>query len=99
MSRLKDFSATNPTGSAPGMETLNHDVIRAAVENVAPAAVVAQAAPTAPAKTPLVPKTIRLPADLVDFIDYEYRPRHRKSQQEAYTEALEAFFRPMMGRR
>ncbi len=99
MTRLKDFSPANPTGAAPGMEPLNHDVIRAAVENGAPVvAAVAPSAPSAPAKTQLVPKTIRLPADLVDFIDYEYRPRHRKSQQEAYTEALEAFFRPMMGK-
>lgn len=90
MSRLSTFSPTNPTGNAPGMEPVRLDVLKAAVNNAAEP--VAQ-----PAKVvPLVSKNLRLPADLVDFIDFVFTKDNRMKKQDAYTQALEAYFRPKM---
>lgn len=99
MSRLKDFSPMNPTGNAPGMESVRLDLLRAAVRND-------QSPPPASEPTPppvppimaqaLVNKNIRLPSDLVEFIDFVYTKDKRMKKQDAYTEALEAFFRPLM---
>lgn len=102
MSRMKDFTPANPTGATPGMEpVVRLDVLRAGVDNIAPAP-----APTAPTSSPLgtsastppalINKNIRLPADLVDFIDYVYTKEQRMRKQDAYTQALEQFFRPLM---
>lgn len=112
MNRLRSFSTVNPTGDTPGMEPVRLDVLRAAVENVAPTPlkevpatppVAIAPAPVVPAPQPPLPplinKNIRLPADLVEFIDYEYTKDKRMKKQDAYTEALEAFFRPLMAQR
>lgn len=103
MSRLKDFSVINPTGSTPGMEPVRLDVLRAGVENAAPVpvdlpavAVVAPVVPPSPAIIPLINKNIRLPLDLVEFIDFVYTKDKRMKKQDAYTVALDAFFRPLM---
>lgn len=88
MTRLKDFSPTNPTGTAPGMEALNHGVIRAAVENVAPVVAASQLVVSAPTKTPLVPKTIRLTGTpQIPFVRVgagRGRIRYRQSDLDAY---------------
>lgn len=95
MNRMKDFTAQNPTGTAPGMEAVNIDVLKAAVANDGP--VVAISAPVATVSQPsLTPKNLRLPSDLVDYIDYVYTKDRRMKKQDAYTLALEAFFRPLM---
>ena len=98
MSRMKDFSAVNPTGDAPGMEPLVRlDVLRAAVDNTLPAPPqMSTNSPPTPVSAPLINKNIRLPADLVEFIDFTYTKDKRMKKQDAYTEALEAFFRPLM---
>jgi hypothetical protein len=105
MSRMKTFSATNPTGDTPGMEPVRLDVLRAAVQNTPPQTgepVTTPAPPQPPVATPapaavqLINKNIRLPADLVDFVDFVYTKERRLKKQDAYTEALEAFFRPLM---
>lgn len=90
MNRLKTFSTTNPTGDAPGMEPVRMDVLKAAVNNSPelPAA--------APKTAPLVSKNLRLPADLVEYVDYIFTKEHRLKKQDAYTQALEAYFRPKM---
>lgn len=92
MNRLKSFSVTNPTGDTPGMEPVRLDVLKAAVANVAPPETSTMPMPP----RPLVAKNIRLPADLVDFIDFVYTKEKRLKKQDAYTEALEAYFRPLM---
>lgn len=61
-----------------------------------PAPVVVQPTPPTIATTPLVNKNIRLPADLVDYIDFVYTKEKRLKKQDAYTHALEQFFRPLM---
>lgn len=107
MNRLANFSTINPTGERTGIEPVRLDVLKAVVNNVAdvktaPAAssdhpqpaLIAQPA-SAPA-VPLISKNIRLPADLVDFIDYIYTKEKRMKKQDAYTYALEQFFRPLM---
>lgn len=90
MNRLKSFSATNPTGEAPGMEPLRLDVLKAAVNNTADLS-----APT-PKAVPLVSKNLRLPADLVEYVDYIFTKEQRLKKQDAYTQAMEAYFRPKM---
>lgn len=103
---MMKFSTANPTGETPGMEPVRLDVLKAAVNN-APAppdtgsepAQRSQPAPLAaptPPPVPLINKNIRLPADLVDFIDYTYTKDKRMKKQDAYTDALEAYFRPLM---
>lgn len=107
MKQLMRFSTTNPTGDTPGMEPVRLDLLKAVVNNEAPQPVptpVAALAPEpvgipiapAPSATPLINKNIRLPADLIEFIDYTYTKDRRIKKQDAYTEALEAFFRPLM---
>jgi len=105
--RIKSFSPQNPVGDAPGMESVNVKFLEAVVANAAPLptpeplpapAVVASPVPV-PTPAPTVQrinKNIRLPADLVDFIDFEYARANRMKQQDAYTHALESFFRPLM---
>lgn len=94
MNRMKDFTANNPTGTAPGMEPVNLDMLKAAVAN--------EASPTSTSPAPaaaalaLTSKNLRLPADLVDFVDYVYTKDHRMKKQDAYALALDAFFRPLM---
>lgn len=90
MNRLKSFSTANPTGETPGMEPVRLDVLKAAVNNTAdlPA--------PAPKAVPLVSKNLRLPADLVDYVDYIFTKEQRLKKQDAYTQALEAYFRPKM---
>jgi len=97
--RLKTFSPQNPVGDAPGMESVDVKFLEAVVANTAPAEDAAPPSTPAQASMPAVRrinKNLRLPADLVDFIDYVYTPMRRIKQQEAYTQALEAFFRPIM---
>jgi len=89
MNRLKSFSVTNPTGDTPGMEPVRLDVLKAAVNNTPE-----QATPTA--KAPLISKNLRLPADLVEYIDFVFTKDNRMKKQDAYTQALEAYFRPKM---
>lgn len=90
MNRLKSFSPTNPTGETPGMEPVRLDVLKAAVKNTPNF----PASATKPA--PLVSKNLRLPADLVDYIDFVFTKVHRMKKQDAYAEALEVYFRPLM---
>lgn len=104
--RIKSFSPLNPVGDAPGMEPVNLKLLEAVVANAAPRPEPVVPAPVAVASPAPVPpsaptvqrinKNIRLPADLVDFIDFEYARANRLKQQDAYTHALEAFFRPLM---
>lgn len=97
MSRLMTFSTANPTGNQPGMEPVRLDLIKAAVNNEPPQANPKLAlAPAAVTVVPLVNKNVRLPADLVEFIDFDYTREHRMKKQDAYTQALESFFRPLM---
>lgn len=98
MNRIKEFTTANPTGAATGMEPVRLDVLKAAVENKArPIAAVVAAPEPFPLPTPsLTAKNLRLPADLVEFIDYVYTKDHRMRKQDAYTQALEAYFRPLM---
>jgi len=94
---LMTFNTTNPTGETPGMEPVRLDVLKAAVNNTSPAPAAIPPAPIpAPAPTHLVNKNIRLPADLIEFIDFVYTKDKRMKKQDAYTEALEAYFRPLM---
>lgn len=108
---LMNFSTANPTGDKPGIEPVRLDLLKAAVNNMptpapTPAPVdtpvpTPQPVAIAPASTPvaapsLINKNIRLPADLVEFIDYTYTKDKRMKKQDAYTEALEAYFRPLM---
>jgi hypothetical protein len=90
MNRLKSFSTTNPTGHAPGMEPVRLDVLKAAVHNNTD-----PSTPTSKA-IPLVSKNLRLPADLVEYVDYIFTKEQRLKKQDAYTQALEAYFRPKM---
>jgi hypothetical protein len=94
MTDMDRFSPKNPTGSAPGTETVDLDVLKAAVNNRAEK----PEPPPQPAPAPvhLVGKNLRLPADLVEFVDFEYTKRHRMKKQDAYSQALEAYFRPLM---
>lgn len=99
--RMKTFSPLNPVGDTPGMEAVNVKLLEAVVANVPPeppsaATPVAATAPTTAPTIQRINKNIRLPADLVDFIDFEYARIKRIKQQDAYTEALEAYFRPLM---
>jgi hypothetical protein len=103
--RLKSFSPLNPVGDAPGMEPVNIKLLEAVVANIAPrpepmpTPAPAAMSTTIPSQAPTIQrinKNIRLPADLVDFIDFEYARANRMKQQDAYTHALEAFFRPLM---
>lgn len=102
MTRMKEFNTLNPTGTAAGMEPVRLDVLQAAVQNVPPQKPAKdEPAPlaTTPETTlaaPLVAKNLRLPADLVDFIDFVYTKNTRMKKQDAYTQAIEAFFRPLM---
>jgi hypothetical protein len=96
MNRLKDFSVNNPTGDTPGMEPVRTDILKAAVENTAPADAVQESPASRARPAPLVAKNIRLPADIVDFVDYDYTKTLRIKKQDAYTAAIEAFFRPLM---
>lgn len=90
MNRLTSFSPSNPTGETPGVEPLRLDVLKAAVNNTAPQ-------PLPPASKPhLISKNVRLPADLVEFVDYVFTKDKRVRKQDAYTMALEAYFRPLM---
>lgn len=100
MTRLKAFSVAHPMPDTPGMEPVRIDLLKAAVNNAEPQPPALesqppQLAPVAPQPV-LINKNIRLPADLVDFIDYVYTKERRIKKQDAYTEALEAFFRPLM---
>ncbi len=105
---MMKFSTVNPTGETPGMEPVRLDVLKAAVNNEPAApdkgsdpAPMPQPAPLAaptPPPMPLINKNIRLPADLVDFIDFTYTKDKRLKKQDAYTQALEAYFRPLMTR-
>ena len=105
---MMKFSTANPTGDAPGMEPVRLDVLKAAVNNEPAApdkgsvpAPLPQPVPLAastPPHVPLINKNIRLPADLVDFIDFTYTKDKRLKKQDAYTQALEAYFRPLMTR-
>lgn len=104
MKRIREFSPANPTGTRPGMEPLRQDILKAVVNNEPPAPNPAPA-PTAVTPTPqnspapqLIGKHIRLPADLVEFIDFVYTKEKRMMKQDAYREALEAYFRPLMKR-
>jgi hypothetical protein len=90
MNRLKSFSTTNPTGETPGMEPVRLDVLKAAVNNTA------ELSTSTPKAVPLVSKNLRLPADLVDYVDYIFTKEQRLKKQDAYTQALEAYFRPKM---
>lgn len=90
MNRLKSFSTTNPTGETPGMEPVRLDVLKAAVNNIA------ELSTSTPKAVPLVSKNLRLPADLVDYVDYIFTKEQRLKKQDAYTQALEAYFRPKM---
>jgi hypothetical protein len=97
--RLKTFLAQNPVGDAPGMESVDVKFLEAVVANTAPAEETASPPMPVPVSVPAIRrinKNLRLPADLVDFIDYVYTPMRRMKQQDAYTQALEAFFRPIM---
>lgn len=78
------------------MEPVRLDLLKAAVNNE-PVAVAAasNAVPVTPT-TVLVAKNLRLPADLVEFIDYVFTKEQRMRKQDAYTQALEAYFRPLM---
>ena len=101
--RIKTFSPLNPVGDSPGMESVNVKLLEAVVANTPPepSAVTGPIASVAQSTKPTIQrvnKNIRLPADLVDFIDFEYARLKRIKQQDAYTEALEAFFRPLMGK-
>lgn len=96
--RLKEFSPINPSGDAPGMEPVRLDVLKAAVANASTPPEMSTIAPQTRPAVPLVAKNLRLPADLVDFIDWTYTKEKRTTQQEAYAEALEAYFRGMMRR-
>ena len=88
------------------MEAIRLEVIQAAVKNESQSIPAPVAAPTEPRPAPipgpvhttphLTTKTIRLPADLAEFIDFVYTKERRMRKQDAYTEALEAFFRPLM---
>lgn len=100
MSRMTQFSTANPTGTAPGMEPVRLDVLKAAVNNEPAKAAAAVIMPPAavPPTSRLINKNIRLPADLVDFIDFTYTKDRRMKKQDAYTEALEAYFRPLMAK-
>lgn len=90
MNRLKSFSPVNPTGDAPGMEPVRLDVLKAAVNNMPDV-------PAQPVKeVPLVSKNLRLPADLVDYIDFVFTKDNRMKKRDAYTMAIEAYFRPKM---
>lgn len=100
---LANFSTNNPTGAAPGVESVRLDLLKAAVNNTAPTvekpapnALPTYIAPAPVTHAPLINKNIRLPADLVEFIDYTYTKDKRMKKQDAYTEALEAYFRPLM---
>lgn len=90
MNRLTSFSPANPTGDTPGMESVRLDVLKAAVNNTATNPV------PAVSEVPLVSKNVRLPADLVEYIDYVFTKENRMKKQDAYTQALEAYFRPKM---
>ncbi len=99
MNRMKDFNVANPTGESPGMEPVRTDILKAAVENASPP----EASPPTPPLPPragapvtLVAKNVRLPADIVDFVDYVFTKDQRMKKQDAYTAAIEAFFRPLM---
>ena len=94
MNRMKDFTAHNPTGTSPGIESVNLSVLRAAVANESSQPVTDT--PVAVLPPQLTAKNLRLPADLVDFIDYVYTKDNRMKKQDAYTQALEQFFRPLM---
>lgn len=61
-----------------------------------PAPAVVTPAPPTTVAVPLINKNIRLPADLVDYIDFVYTKEKRLKKQDAYTHALEQYFRPMM---
>ncbi|MCB1505004.1 MAG: hypothetical protein KDJ47_08505 [Hyphomicrobiaceae bacterium] len=97
MSRMKGFNANNPTGEMPGIEPVRLDVLRATVD---PAPVPKAPAPVAMPQPVqhLVSKHLRLPADIVDYIDYVYTKDNRMKKQDAYTLAIEAYFRPLMKR-
>jgi hypothetical protein len=72
------------------MEPVRLDVLKAAVNNTAES-------PAKPATDgPLISKNLRLPADLVDYIDFVFTKDNRMKKQDAYTQALEAYFRPKM---
>lgn len=72
------------------MEPVRLDVLKAAVNNRAEL-------PTPAVKAmPLVSKNLRLPADLVEYVDYIFTKEQRLKKQDAYTQALEAYFRPKM---
>lgn len=72
------------------MELVRLDVLKAAVNNTSDLS-----APT-PKSVPLVSKNLRLPADLVEYVDYIFTKERRLKKQDAYTQALEAYFRPKM---
>lgn len=98
MTRLKEFTAVNPTGTTPGMEPVDFALLKAAVANKAPepktpASEPIPAAPSLPPQavlpqqppTPaLIAKNLRLPADLVDFIDYTFTKENRMKKQDAH---------------
>ena len=81
---------SHPTSSAPGVEPINTDILSQGVSNAL------QAKPLKPRKRPLETKSIRLPRELIDYIDYTYSPKKRMNKSAAYIEALEAFFGPYM---
>ena len=79
-----------PNGRDTGHGAWRLDVLKAAVNNSAD-----PSTPTSRA-APLVSKNLRLPADLVEYVDYIFTKEQRLKKQDAYTQALEAFFRPKM---
>lgn len=91
MNRIREFKPTHPSGTAPGAETVRLDLLQAAVANTAP-----EAKPEPLQVMPLVAKNLRLPADLVDYIDFVFTKEQRMKKQDAYALALEAYFRPLM---
>jgi hypothetical protein len=95
MNRMKDFTAHNPTGTSPGIEPVNISVLKAAVANETAPSAIANA-PVVATSPQLTAKNLRLPADLVDFIDYVYTKDNRMKKQDAYTLAIEQYFRPLM---
>lgn len=103
MNRIKTFSIANPTGETPGMEPVRLDILKVAVNNAPTTELTQPEAAPAPHPTPvplpaipLINKNIRLPADLVEFVDFVYTKDNRLKKQDAYTQALEAYFRPLM---
>lgn len=96
MTRMKSFNADHPAGDTPGMERVQMSVLQAAVANAAPLPAAMSNKTTG--NDTLVAKSLRLPSDLVEFIDFVFTKERRMKKQDAYAMALEAYFRPLMER-